>query len=88
MKKGYGILLVAILLAGLLLWQTRSAWAPGQNTQDEQAAAIKAAKLYRPAAGTVCTDALTAAVHTASGAHYTFPSGCLAPGWKVDSQSQ
>lgn len=47
----------------------------------DQREAIRQAEAYQPQG--VCTMALTPAIHLASGAKYTFPSGCLAPGWQA-----
>lgn len=50
--------------------------------------ALQQAREFTPPAGIMCTQALTPAVHTETGATYIFPSGCLAPGWeRDDSQS-
>jgi amino acid permease len=54
----------------------------GDNTPRTQEQAIEQAQEYRPKG--VCTMALVPAVHEATGARYTFPSGCLAPGWKPE----
>ncbi len=48
-------------------------------------AAIKQAQEYKPKG--ICSQALVPAVHTASGAKYTFSSGCLAPGWEPEEKS-
>ena len=76
---------------GALYTFTSSCLAPGwvvatttaPSTQADKDAAIAAAKLFVPAAGISCAAVLTPAVHTVTGALYTFPSACLAPGWVV-----
>lgn len=67
-----GALLVAI--AGIYVWQSREAH---PQTQED---AIRQAQEYKPDG--ICTQALVPAVHKATGATYTFGSGCLAPGWE------
>lgn len=46
-----------------------------------QSRAIQEAKLYH--SDEICADVITPAVHTATGARYTFPDSCLAPGWEA-----
>lgn len=46
--------------------------------------AIEAAKNYKNGPNELCTGALVPAVHEQTGAKYTFPSGCLAPGWQAE----
>jgi hypothetical protein len=53
------------------------------SSSDAQAAAIRQAKAYKVPTGTVCAEVVTPAIHQASGAQYTFPNGCLAPGWEA-----
>jgi len=53
------------------------------SSPDAQAAAIRAAEAYKPGPDVSCTQVLTPVIHTASGAHYTFPTGCIAPGWEA-----
>lgn len=45
--------------------------------------AIDQAKSFVPAADKLCTQSFTLAIHTDTGAMYTFPTGCLPEGWKV-----
>lgn len=47
-----------------------------------QARAIEEAESWSPPPDQFCTMVLTDAVHTETGAKYTFPSGCLSPGWE------
>lgn len=51
-----------------------------ESIVEEKSKAIQQAKEYKPEG--VCTMALVDAVHIETGAEYTFPSGCLAPGWE------
>jgi len=76
MKKRLIIVAIAVLVAaaGIYFWQ---------NSGDKpitQAEAIKQAQEFKPQAN--CTQSLVAAVHKATGAKYTFSSGCLPPGWE------
>ena len=76
-----------IVTASLVVFMRQEAGAPGNRQNDntlsqDQAEAIEQAKAYRT--DQACTDALTPATHSATGARYTFPSGCLAPGWVAD----
>lgn len=53
-----------------------------KNASDLQKA-IDQAKTFVPSSGKLCTQTITVAIHTETGAKYTFPSGCLPEGWKV-----
>ena len=68
------VLVAVVTVAGVVFWRLQGS---GPQTQAE---AIAQAKAYKPEGG--CTSSMTPAIHTATGAHYTFPSGCLAPGWE------
>lgn len=70
-------LLIFIGLFTFLVWN-RSGVISESDQKEQQA--IQQAINYQPDG--VCTQALVPAVHTETGAHYTFPSGCLAPGWE------
>ena len=59
----------------------------GKSTADK-ATAIEEAQEWSPPPDQMCTMALTDAVHAETGAEYTFPSGCLAPGWEPAHQNQ
>jgi len=79
MKKTHMLIIVAFLVAlgaGFYLWQKN-----GTNSR-AKAEAIRWAQQYHPSGG--CTQALVPAVHKATGAKYTFPNGCLAPGWVAE----
>jgi hypothetical protein len=52
-----------------------------QNSQT-QAEAIEQARRYQPPPDMMCTSVMTPAIHTASGARYTFSNGCLPEGWQ------
>lgn len=82
MHKNLPIVLVFVLLALSLtayLWQQSTL----PNTKEE---AIAQAQAYEPKAA--CTLAFVPAIHDATGALYTFPSGCLAPGWSHANDPQ
>lgn len=53
------------------------------KTQEE---AIRQAEEYEPPAGVGCAAVIVPAVHKATGAKYTFPDSCLAPGWESEPQ--
>lgn len=72
-KKLVFIILAVVIGLGLYLWNANT---QSSQTQEE---AIKQAQGYQPKE--ICTQALVPAVHKATGAKYTFSSGCLAPGW-------
>lgn len=97
MKNNRAKVLLALIMVALIgfaawyMWQNQTT----DNTQpkndsaqqdkttiDPQAQAIEQAKQYRPEG--VCAMVLTPAVHTATGAKYTFPSGCLPAGWESE----
>lgn len=79
MKKKLGIVIGVIILicGGVYLVQK------GENNLQTKEEAIKQAQAYQPEGA--CTQALVPAVHKATGAEYTFSSGCLAPGWEPES---
>jgi len=52
------------------------------GARQSQAEAIEQAEAWSPPPDQMCTMVLTDAIHEDTGAEYTFPSGCLAPGWK------
>jgi hypothetical protein len=54
------------------------------STRQTREEAIGQAKEYQPEED--CIAALTPAVHKDTGAKYTFPSGCIAPGWEPENQ--
>jgi hypothetical protein len=68
--------LAILLVAGFVFWQKQSG---AGETKEE---AIRQAQEYKPQG--VCTQSLVPAVHKATGARYTFSSGCLAPGWEAE----
>lgn len=69
------IVLLLIIVAGSMVTQTKDS----PETPEE---AIRQAQQYRPKGG--CTQVMTPATHTATGAKLTFSSGCLPPGWEAD----
>jgi hypothetical protein len=69
--------IVLVFGAGLLL----------KNRFDPRARAIRDAKGYSPTGNAAhCTQSITPAKHAESGALFTFPDGCLPPGWSVVPQ--
>ncbi|MBI1857414.1 hypothetical protein HY003_02645 [Candidatus Saccharibacteria bacterium] len=78
MKKfiSFAVIIIIFIAVGVYIWQRDK---KDPRTQDE---ATKQAQEYKPE-GT-CTQALVSAVHKATGAKYTFNSGCLAPGWEPE----
>ena len=61
---------------------------PSEPVSDDAAreAALEQARNYRPKGA--CTTVMTPARHTATGATYTFPSGCLPEGWVRTSSGE
>ena len=76
--------IIAILLAAgsFYLWQSSNTGSQSQDTSSAQEEAVRQAKEYKPDG--FCTQVLVPAVHTATGARYTFSNGCLAPGWEAE----
>ncbi len=66
---------ISIIAAGFLVIQSNSL-SPSPQTSEE---ALKQAREY--STDKSCTLAVVPAKHTATGAKYTFPSGCLPEGW-------
>lgn len=59
----------------------------GQQSTTSAAEAIREAQNYKPPAGTICTQSLVRARHKATGAEYTFTTGCIPDGWELVSSS-
>lgn len=79
MKKVSLLVLAAVLiLFAIAIYSSQEK--PGTVRTKEDA--IRQAEEYQPDGA--CTNALVPAVHQATGAKYTFRSGCLAPGWKPE----
>ncbi len=75
MKKIYVFVIVIVLLiVGFFAWEKLRR---EPQTREE---AVRQAQEYKP--DTACIQVSTPAVHTTTGARYTFPTGCLAPGWE------
>lgn len=55
-----------------------------ETDEAAQQQAIEVAKNYSPPPDVMCTMALTPATHDETGAEYTFPNGCIAPGWTAE----
>ena len=68
---------VLVVVAGALLYVSFKEDQSPRITAEE---AVKQAQSYVPEG--LCTLALVDAVHKETGARYTFPNGCLAPGWE------
>jgi hypothetical protein len=68
------IVLLILVAAGGYIWRkTTRAPMPKED-------AIRQAERYRPTG--VCAQALTPAVHPATGAEFTFSSTCMPDGWE------
>lgn len=84
-KRVRTILILLILLAGTtiaVLFFTQ------MNNTDSQEQAVKDALIWREAQVNIaCGQAITPALHTDSGARYTFNDTCLPPGWEPDHQN-
>ncbi len=79
---GVAVLLIVVLggLVGVRASQNnRKPTVPSTPSRTAQEQAIEEAKNYRPEGN--CTQAEVPAVHEETGARYTFPTGCIAPGW-------
>lgn len=73
------LVLLGIAMMAAIVMILNGAKDPAAITSKDDA--IEQARSYKPSG--VCTQALVPATHEASGARYTFTSGCLAPGWKA-----
>ena len=91
MNRKFSVFIVAIFIVlgvGIYLFQkgennsqtTEDVIEQPKEVQQTKEEAIKQAQEYRPEG--ICTAVNVPAVHVATGATYTFPSGCLAPGWE------
>ena len=74
--------IIFVLISTLFLFIGVYFWQMSGNNPQTQSDAIKQAQEYQP--NGFCTEALVPAVHKATGAKYTFTSGCLAPGWEPE----
>lgn len=74
-----GLVIALIVIIGGLVGTrvSQKNMKPAPPSAQEQA--IIDAKNYRPEGN--CTQAEVPAVHDKTGARYTFPTGCIAPGW-------
>lgn len=54
------------------------------KSPEAQQKAISEALQYRSSIPGTCATVLTDAVHTKTGAKYTFPDSCLPPGWEAE----
>jgi hypothetical protein len=86
-KKLWMVIFVAVMLLVGCVVGAYFVFLPSDSVEfkDAKAEAINQAMLYK--SDGVCTMALVPATHTKTGAKYTFPNGCLAPGWVVDFDS-
>ncbi len=87
-ERGFGIVigvvivLIAVLggLAGVRVSQKETKpIVPSAPSRTAQEQAIEEAKNYQSEGN--CTQAEVPAIHEKTGARYTFPTGCIAPGW-------
>lgn len=75
MKKIAAVIVVIIFISvAFYVWQQKI------NQPQTREAAIRQAQEYEPDSN--CIHMSTFAVHEATGAQYSFPSGCLPPGWE------
>lgn len=92
MKSSKLVLIIGIvaliIVVPFAIWLFRDERAPAISTDSlsdqppTQAHVLEEARNYTPPADTMCTMAMTPAVHTQTGARYTFPSGCIPDGWE------
>lgn len=83
-------IIAALVLAGFAVWfftnredtVKENSGAVSESKMSKQEA-IDAAKQYQPSGN--CTQVMTPAVHTETGARHTFSSGCIAPGWEREA---
>ncbi|HSW66254.1 MAG TPA: hypothetical protein VLI54_03905 [Bacillota bacterium] len=83
MQKKHGLIIIAACV--LVIAVAIGVYGANHRTQSLsqlQQEAIRQARAYKPEG--FCTQSLVPAVHRATGARYTFPSGCLAPGWEAE----
>ena len=74
------LVIIFIILALVFFFMPAKVSSPNSQSAKEQA--IRKAQQYQPSGDIACIQALTSAVHKATGAKYTFPTGCLPPGWE------
>ncbi len=74
------VVFTVIVSSGYVLFgRTKSA-----SPQAQQQAINEALEYHQESGPEVCADVITPAVHTKTGAKYTFNSSCLPPGWEAD----
>jgi hypothetical protein len=71
------LILLAIIIGAILFFFFNI-----KNTNDLQNA-INQATTFIPPKGKVCGQSITYAVHSQTGATFTFPTTCLPDGWEV-----
>jgi hypothetical protein len=69
-----GITVAAVVTLGAVLFL-------GMRSSSAQERAIQEALEWRSSEVRICPQVISPAVHTGSGARYTFNDGCLPPGW-------
>lgn len=72
---------ISVLFFGFVYVEQMQDMSNEENKQRMREHAIEEAQQYMPDGE--CADTLTPALHTNSGAEYTFPNNCLAPGWEA-----
>ena len=73
---------LALVVGIMAFWLSRGD-SPVSRESQTQTEAIEQARDYKPE-GMLCGAVLTPAVHQATGARYTFPDSCIAPGWEAE----
>jgi hypothetical protein len=68
------VLVLVVIGAGVYMWRKNG------DTPKTKEEAITQAQQYESEGA--CKQALTPGIHRATGAEYTFPSGCMPEGWE------
>ena len=75
-KTSSAMILLGLIIVGVAVFYLVQRDASVPQTEEE---ALRQAAEYQPEA---CAMVVTPAVHEATGAKYTFSSGCIPQGWK------
>lgn len=87
MKRWFIVFAIIVVATGIVGAVLYNVYDPTANTSQYDNRAIARqeaeaqARVYAPPEGTSCAQVVTPAVHDETGASFTFPSSCLAPGW-------
>lgn len=83
-----GLVIVVVgVVAAVVLYSANRKTTSSTSNPTTAAEAIREAQDYKPPQGKICTQSIVRARHVATGAEYTFSTGCIPDGWEPASGS-